>query len=67
MEYRRLGRTNHQSSVIVFGGAALSSSDPDETAATIAEVRAAGINHFDTAACTWRRCAASTSTRCCAR
>lgn len=50
MEYRRFGRTGHQSSVLVFGAAALASSTPAETEQVLATIRAAGINHLDTAA-----------------
>lgn len=50
MEHRRFGRTGHQSSVVVFGAAAVASSSPDETASVVASMRAAGVNHVDTAA-----------------
>lgn len=44
------GRTGHQSSRILFGAAALGAMNQDRADATIAQVRAAGVNHFDTAA-----------------
>ena len=50
MEKRRLGRIGHESSVLIYGGAALSRV-PDEVAdASIQQALDAGINHFDTAA-----------------
>ncbi len=50
MERRRLGRTGHQSSVLIYGAAALSDVDQDTADASVAEALAAGINHFDVAA-----------------
>ncbi|POB11033.1 aldo/keto reductase [Sulfobacillus sp. hq2] len=50
MEKRRFGRTNHQSSVIIFGAASLWSVTQDEADAAIQLALDAGINHFDTAA-----------------
>lgn len=50
MEHRRLGRTGHDSSVLVFGAAALGGLTPQVAGASLTEARAAGINHFDTAA-----------------
>jgi aryl-alcohol dehydrogenase-like predicted oxidoreductase len=50
MEYRRLGRLGHSSSVLVYGAASLGSVDQDTADASIAEALAAGINHFDVAA-----------------
>lgn len=44
------GRTGHESSRILFGAAALGAMTQDRADATIAQVRAAGVNHFDTAA-----------------
>lgn len=44
------GRTGHQSSRIIFGAAALGAMSQDRADATIAQVRQAGVNHFDTAA-----------------
>jgi len=49
VERRRLGRTGHHSSVAVLGGAAFWQGDPDETAASFALARRAGVNHLDVA------------------
>ena len=49
MERRRLGRTGHESSVLIYGAAALSDVDQDTADASLAEALAAGINHFDVA------------------
>jgi len=49
MEQRRLGRTEHRSSVAILGGAAFWGSDPDETAEAFAAALAAGVNHLDVA------------------
>lgn len=50
MEQRRLGRLGHESSVLIYGGAALSGVSQDVADASIAQALAAGINHFDVAA-----------------
>jgi aryl-alcohol dehydrogenase-like predicted oxidoreductase len=50
MEYRRLGRLEHQSSVLIYGGAALANVTQDVADQAIDEALAAGINHFDVAA-----------------
>ncbi len=50
MEYRRLGRLGHQSSVLIFGAASLGEVDQATADASIQQALAAGINHFDTAA-----------------
>jgi aryl-alcohol dehydrogenase-like predicted oxidoreductase len=50
MERRRLGRTEHQSSVLIYGGAALGEVTQEVADASIRQALAAGINHFDTAA-----------------
>jgi aryl-alcohol dehydrogenase-like predicted oxidoreductase len=50
MEYRRLGRLEHQSSVLIYGAAALSDVTQDVADRSIDEALAAGINHFDVAA-----------------
>jgi aryl-alcohol dehydrogenase-like predicted oxidoreductase len=50
METRRLGRLGHQSSVLVYGAAALSEVSQDEADASLEEAIAGGINHIDTAA-----------------
>lgn len=50
METRRLGRLEHQSSVLVYGAAALGEVSQDVADASISEALAGGVNHFDTAA-----------------
>ena len=50
MEKRRLGRLEHMSSVLIYGGAALAEVDQDTADSSIALALEAGINHFDTAA-----------------
>ncbi|HXU98556.1 MAG TPA: aldo/keto reductase, partial [Jiangellaceae bacterium] len=50
MEYRRLGRLEHQSSVLIYGAAALSDVTQDVADQSIDDALAAGINHFDVAA-----------------
>jgi predicted aldo/keto reductase-like oxidoreductase len=50
MERRRLGRLGHESSVILYGGAALSEVDQDTADRSIQEALDGGINHFDFAA-----------------
>jgi len=50
MEYRRLGRLEHQSSVLIYGAAALSDVSQEVADRSIGEALAAGINHFDVAA-----------------
>jgi aryl-alcohol dehydrogenase-like predicted oxidoreductase len=50
METRRLGRIGHQSSVLVYGAAALHHVSQDVADASIEEALAGGINHIDTAA-----------------
>jgi len=49
MERRRLGRTGHDSSVLVYGAAALAEVDQDTADASLDEALAAGVNHFDVA------------------
>jgi aryl-alcohol dehydrogenase-like predicted oxidoreductase len=49
METRRLGRTGHESTIAILGGAAFGRSNPDETAAGFAHAMAAGVNHLDIA------------------
>lgn len=46
----QFGSTGHLSSRIIFGAAALGAMSQDRADATIAQVHAAGVNHFDTAA-----------------
>ncbi|MGH9103028.1 MAG: aldo/keto reductase [Acidimicrobiales bacterium] len=50
METRRLGRLGHQSSVLIYGAAALSQVSQEEADRSIQEAVDAGINHFDVAA-----------------
>jgi aryl-alcohol dehydrogenase-like predicted oxidoreductase len=50
MEKRRLGRNGHMSSVLIYGGAALSELDQETADESIALALDAGINHFDVAA-----------------
>lgn len=49
MEYRRLGRTEHASSVIAFGTYAIGTINQDEADAAIEFALSKGINHFDVA------------------
>jgi|SRR5262245_2765474 len=50
METRRLGRLEHASTVLLFGGAALAEVSEEEADGAIRAALDAGINHFDTAA-----------------
>ncbi len=50
MERRPLGGTGHDSSVLIYGAAALSEVNQDTADASIQEALDAGINHFDVAA-----------------
>jgi predicted aldo/keto reductase-like oxidoreductase len=50
METRRLGRIGHQSSVLIYGAAALAEVDQDTADASVQQALDAGINHFDVAA-----------------
>jgi aryl-alcohol dehydrogenase-like predicted oxidoreductase len=50
MERRRLGRIGHESSVLLYGGAALSQVSQQVADRSIQLALDAGINHFDTAA-----------------
>src|SRR5262245_33630192 len=49
METRRLGRTEHRSTVAILGGAAFARSNPEETAAAFTNAVAHGVNHLDIA------------------
>ena len=49
MERRRLGRLGHESTVLIYGAAALADVPQDVADASIAQALDAGINHFDTA------------------
>ena len=50
MELRRLGRLEHHSSVLIYGGAALADVTQEVADHSIQLALDAGINHFDTAA-----------------
>jgi aryl-alcohol dehydrogenase-like predicted oxidoreductase len=50
METRRLGRIGHESTVLIYGAAALSDVDQETADRSIQEALDAGINHFDVAA-----------------
>ena len=50
MQRRRLGRLGHESSVLIYGAAALSEVSQDVADASITEALEAGINHIDVAA-----------------
>lgn len=50
MELRRLGRVGHQSSVLIYGAAALSEVTQDVADRSIRQALEGGINHFDVAA-----------------
>jgi len=50
MEYRRLGRLGHASSVLVYGAASLGAVSQGVADASIEYALASGINHIDTAA-----------------
>jgi predicted aldo/keto reductase-like oxidoreductase len=50
VEQRRLGRSGHQSSVLIYGAAALAEVDQDSADASVQLALDAGINHFDVAA-----------------
>jgi len=50
VERRRLGRIGHESSVLIYGAAALADVTQEVADASIDEALAAGINHFDVAA-----------------
>ena len=50
MEQRRLGRIGHETSVLVYGAAALGEVSQEVADASLEQAVAAGINHLDTAA-----------------
>ena len=50
MERRRLGRTGHESSVLIYGAAALGDVTQEVADASVQEALDAGINHLDVAA-----------------
>ncbi len=49
VEQRRLGRTGHESSVVILGGAAFASSSPEEANAGLEFAVSRGVNHLDIA------------------
>lgn len=49
LERRRLGRTEHRSSVAILGCAAFAASNPDEVAAAVSTALDAGVDHLDVA------------------
>lgn len=49
MQKRRLGRTNHESSIIIFGSAAFWDISQEEANAALDMARQAGVNHIDVA------------------
>jgi aryl-alcohol dehydrogenase-like predicted oxidoreductase len=49
MQTRRLGRTGHDSSVAILGGAAFARCTPEETAVAFEAALASGVNHLDIA------------------
>ncbi len=50
MQRRRLGRLGHDSSVLIYGGAALAEVTQDVADASVREALDAGVNHLDVAA-----------------
>lgn len=50
MQTRRLGRTGHDSSVVIYGGAALAAVDQDTADGSVQQALDGGINHLDVAA-----------------
>jgi hypothetical protein len=50
VETRRLGRLGHESSVIIFGAAALGAVDQDTADEAVRQALEAGVNHLDVAA-----------------
>jgi predicted aldo/keto reductase-like oxidoreductase len=50
VQQRRLGRTGHQSTVLIYGAAALASVTQEVADRSIQQALDAGINHFDVAA-----------------
>jgi len=50
LSFDMFGRTGHRSSRVIFGAAALGAMSQERSDATIEQVFAAGVNHFDTAA-----------------
>ena len=50
MQTLAFGRTGHQSSRLLFGAAALAFATPEQSARTLDELLARGVNHIDVAA-----------------
>jgi aryl-alcohol dehydrogenase-like predicted oxidoreductase len=50
LETLAFGRTGHQSSRLIFGAAALAFATPEQSARTLDELLARGVNHIDVAA-----------------
>lgn len=50
METRRLGRLRHESSVLIYGAAALATVTPEVAERSVREALDAGVNHIDVAA-----------------
>lgn len=49
LEQRRLGRTEHQSSVVILGGAMFSTATTDQVELAFSQALEAGVNHIDIA------------------
>ena len=49
MERRRLGRTGHESSVAILGGAACWAATPEQAGVWLHEALDRGVNHLDIA------------------
>lgn len=49
MPYRRFGRSGHQSSVAIFGAAALWEATPAQAETALQQILEAGVNHIDVA------------------
>src|SRR5258705_6175465 len=49
MEKRRLGRTNHMSSLVIVGAAAFSNSTQEEVSSVLDLAQSRGVNHIDVA------------------
>jgi predicted aldo/keto reductase-like oxidoreductase len=49
MQTRRFGRTEHESSLAIFGAVALADADPQQTEQAVQMILDAGVNHIDIA------------------
>jgi aryl-alcohol dehydrogenase-like predicted oxidoreductase len=49
LECRRLGRTEHRSSIVILGGAMFSAAHPDQVELAFEQAVSAGVNHIDIA------------------